>query len=117
MGAGVQVLGKSPEAAESILSAPALEFVGRLTSLEELSLSGCAITDAGLERLTRLRKLEVLDLRHTSVTVEGVLRLAPLPKLRGLMLNELELSPREEAAIRGAFPSLRQLESGEEVWL
>jgi hypothetical protein len=51
-----------------------LEYLKRLTRLEDLSLRNTQVTDAGLEHLKGLTRLEWLELRGTNVTDEGVKR-------------------------------------------
>lgn len=83
-----------------------LAYLGKLTRLRKLHLSGCQITDAGvallaehcwrltglsldntpitdraLKELAKLRFLETIDLHHTNITDEGILALRGLKKL------------------------------------
>jgi hypothetical protein len=59
-----------------ILTDAGLEPLGRLKSLEYLSLPDHpGITDAGLPRLSQLKRLTFLNLRGTSVTPAGVAKL------------------------------------------
>ncbi len=67
----------------SFVSNADLQFVGRMTELEQLYLQGDSITDAGLPALARLKRLRSLNLNSRNVTQAGVQRLqAALPECR-----------------------------------
>lgn len=63
-----------------------LEKLAECTTLRKLSLSNCAITNAGLASLSHLTALEELNLTLTNVSDEGLTHLAPLTELRILGL-------------------------------
>ena len=49
-----------------------LSYLGRLTSLKELSLQETQITDQGLKQVSRLKSLVWLNLRYTGVSDAAV---------------------------------------------
>ena len=65
----------------------ALVPVARLTQLEELGLSGMAVSDAGLAHLEGMTNLSRLDLDYARVTDAGLEHLKGLPRLSVLSLN------------------------------
>lgn len=66
-----------------------------LTQLEELWLTGGAITDAGLENLQGLRNLKTLHLGNTRITDAGLQYLAGLTNLVSLDLSRTKISASE----------------------
>ena len=69
------------------ISDASLVHLGKLSSLKELSLSGCyEISDASLLHLGKLSSLEELDLDSTQVTDFGLAHLEKLTSLRKLNL-------------------------------
>ena len=79
VGAGVQVLGKPLEAAESILSAPALEFVGRLARQFEAARQGLLARRA--ERQARFDAGELPEFfPETEEIRRGKWQVAPAPR-------------------------------------
>lgn len=64
----------------------AAEHVREWKELEDLSLWGTQLTDAGLERLTTLRHLRKLNVGRTKVTDAGTASLAKFPALTDLVL-------------------------------
>jgi hypothetical protein len=70
-----------------------MEFLGTLTSLEQLILNGCAnLTDAGLAPLQRLTGLTGLALERTNFTDAGLANLRGLTDLRYLSLSWMRTS-------------------------
>lgn len=68
----------------------ALAAIAALDRLEELSITGSMITDAGMEKLARLRELRSLTLiRNPNVTDDGFKHLVPLKKLRVLKVTRI----------------------------
>ena len=61
-----------------------LSYVGDLTNLESLSVSGASVTDAGLQHLEKLDQLWSLNLSETQVTDQSIDTLARLKRLRRL---------------------------------
>lgn len=59
----------------------------KLTRLEDLSLSGCEISDEDLKYLWTLTHLKVIDLSQTNVTGSGLQYLAKCPQLKYLDLS------------------------------
>jgi hypothetical protein len=110
----------------------ALAYLGGLTRLRHLRLSGTAIDGSGLEYLRGLQDLEVLELQETKITDDslanvaqlanlrhlwlcgtpigdaGLKQLAILKNLEWLHLNETRITGRGLAAISG-LTGLRQL--------
>jgi uncharacterized membrane protein/mono/diheme cytochrome c family protein len=67
-------------------------LAGLESSLHDLSLSGTAVTDAGLKRLAPFATLDRLDLSRSSITDAGVRELVGLPRLRSLNLHTSKIS-------------------------
>ncbi len=67
--------------------------LGNLTTLLQISLDGCAVTDAGLPALKNLKALQAVKLRDTKVTPAGIDEWKKsLPKLfamQGSLLTDL----------------------------
>ena len=70
-----------------------------LTTLEELSLSGTAISDHGLYALPQLESLKTLYVNETHITDNGLARLTKQTNLRSLYLNQTAVSDFGVAAI------------------
>ena len=68
-----------------------LVHVGNLSRLEQLILSGSAVTDAGLVDLKNLTRLQTLHLQGTKVTDVGLAHLSGLSSLRQLYLNNTQV--------------------------
>ena len=60
--------------------------------LETLALSGCPITNEGLQKLRELPELSKLDLSRTSITDESLQKLPKMPKLTHLDLSETAIT-------------------------
>ena len=63
-----------------------LDQLGRLTSIDYLTIEGAQVTDAWLERLARFDRLENLIVKRASITNAGIARLADAKSIRGLSL-------------------------------
>jgi hypothetical protein len=63
-----------------------------LDTVEEIALSGTAITDRGLRSLPPLPQLKVLWLNETRITDTGLIALAKFPQLQSLALNQTAVS-------------------------
>lgn len=72
---------------ETEIDDSALEHLAGLPRLRSVLLNKMAVTDAGLAMLGKIETLENIDLRGCATTNEGVSHLAGLPKLRGLKLS------------------------------
>lgn len=85
-----------------------LLFLGELTSLRMLSVSGRGITDGGLHHLAHLEHLELVALLETSITGTGFFELKGLDKLR---VVDLRCSPvNDEGLLQIAgLPALCEL--------
>ena len=75
-------LGGSP-----MLTDPGVGHLAEMPRLQQLELSGCAITDAALETIAELPSLERLELAWTRVSDAGVGRLARCARLARLNLG------------------------------
>jgi beta-lactamase regulating signal transducer with metallopeptidase domain/protocatechuate 3,4-dioxygenase beta subunit/Leucine-rich repeat (LRR) protein len=64
-----------------------LKHIGELTNLRELSLPGNRITSAGLAWLADLKNLTKLDISNNQVTDAGLVHIARLTQLRELNLS------------------------------
>jgi hypothetical protein len=64
----------------------AMDVVGGLTELEELSMRNAAVTDAGIAKLKRLSRLKILYIGRAGLGDESLRHLASLPKLEYLLL-------------------------------
>ncbi len=89
--AGLEFLGELTSLEELVLYAAdingdGLAHLGQLSRLKKLQLNQSAVTDEGLRAIPLLPALEYLDLRSTSVTGPGLAALADLPKLKTLLL-------------------------------
>ena len=58
-----------------------MQAIASMKNLTELDLSGCKVTDAGLEALAKHPSLKQLWLTNTDVTDRSVEVLASIPKL------------------------------------
>lgn len=72
--------------------------LGKLTTLQQLSLWGVSFTDAGLKEVGGLTDLRTLSLSHTAVTGKGLAELAGLKELRvldlvGTPVGDADLKP------------------------
>lgn len=86
-----------------------IEQVTQLGRVEELDLSGTAITNAGLARLAELDELRVLDLSNTAVSDEGLEYLAKLTSLVELTLSDTRVSDEGLKKHIPEFPVLARL--------
>src|SRR5262249_38373593 len=68
------------------LSAQALETIGQLIMLEELSLDGNKITGKGLHHLAGLKRLRKLDLNFNKLDPNALAVVAHLPELTSLSI-------------------------------
>ncbi len=79
------------------------ELAGLPASIENLSLTGDPITDAGAAALARLKGLRSLNLSGTRVGPAGVAALAPLKRLHCLQIDD----PRAAKVLLRSHPHLR----------
>jgi len=66
--------------------------LGRLTSLQRVTLEGTPVTDSGLARLQGLTELRELNLESTLVTDAGLIHLKEMYKLEDLQLSYTAVS-------------------------
>jgi hypothetical protein len=78
-----------------------LSWVGRLSHLKALILSGRGVTDAGLAPVSRLSGLRELALFSTFVTDTGLSHIEGLTDLRSLQLSGLPITSSGLAHLRG----------------
>lgn len=93
----------------SAISDTDLAHIGRLTSLQRLSLSGTGITDRAVEHVAGLRSLEYLNLENTGVTDAGLVYLQDLSSLRELRLRNTHITDDGLSRLRGLL-SLEKLD-------
>jgi hypothetical protein len=80
--------------------------IGRLTNIDDLDLTGCPVTDAGLAHLSGLGWLGKLSVARSKVTAEGLHHLAPLTQLRFLDLSETAVRKDDVRKLHQALPEL-----------
>lgn len=64
-----------------------MKSIKKLTSLQELDLSGLRVSDVGLQRLSKLTKLQKLYLFNTEISLVDLLSLEPMGELTCLDLR------------------------------
>src|SRR5262249_12355919 len=79
-----------------------------LPRLRQLALAECTIGDDGLRHLGKMKSLEHVTLDWTEITDAGVARLAPLKRLRRLFLSHTRIGD-EGARVLGGLPALEEL--------
>lgn len=80
-----------------------------LADLQMLDLGKCQITDAGLDQIGKLTSLESLSLEGVKgITDEGVAKLSGLGKLTNLNVGETGVTDKALETI-GKFPALQKL--------
>lgn len=80
--------------------------LARLDKLEDLDLTDCPVTDAGLRHLAKLRRLDTLRLRGTAITDAGVEWLQELPRLHTVDLRNTNVTPEGRRRLEEAKPDL-----------
>jgi Leucine Rich repeat len=81
-----------------------LLIVARFAQLEELSLAGADVTDAGMVSLSGLNKLRRLNVSGTRVTDTGLTHLNGLRELRFVDLRETRVTPTGARKLQLALP-------------
>ena len=81
-----------------------LRLVGRFMELQELSLDGADVTDAGLASLRGLTALQRLNLARTGLTDAGLSHLKKLAGLREIDLRGTQLTSAGVRELRRALP-------------
>jgi hypothetical protein len=84
-------------------------LVQAVKDVRVLSLSGCPITDAGLEHLRHLGKTEILILSNTKLRGQSLRQLSILPALQGISLRDC---PLDDPDLRGLEPLFTGLAPG-----
>lgn len=79
---------------KATVSDAGLKVVLGFGMLEELQITGSAITGPGLENLSERKKLKVLDLTGAKINDEGTEKLLALPALRELRLGGCSITDR-----------------------
>lgn len=75
------------------LSAADFAAIGRIASLQSLSLNKTNVTDKDLRQLQHLKHLRWLALSSTEITDEAVAEIAQLPALKTLCLGSVKVTP------------------------
>ena len=92
------------------ITGQSLQYIGQITSLEELMLGSYAytqkITDESLKQLSGLVNLKRLTLQGTEVTAKGLAYLEPLKSLKKLRLNRSLCGTPEAKALKAKIPGL-----------
>ena len=81
-----------------------LEPMERMPSLEEVSLYGPGLTDAGLAHLTHLKNLRSLRLQDADVTDAGLVQLDHLPNLRHVGLLHCRVTAKGISELKRTIP-------------
>jgi Leucine Rich repeat len=76
----------------------------RFGQLQELSLAGADVSDAGLVGLRELSDLRRLNLSRTHLTDSGLVSLKELARLRAIDLRGTQVTPEGVRALRRALP-------------
>ena len=84
----------------------AMKYLGALTHIEDLNLSGTSIVDSDIEHFKGLTSLESLDLGNTRVTDAGLDRLQGLKNLRWLTLDNTQIAGPGIKRLRQQLPHL-----------
>jgi hypothetical protein len=81
--------------------------ISQISSLRNLDLSRCKISDEGIDLLTKLPNLEQLKIDHVALSEKGLASLAKMNQLHSLMLGEngLDLLEGFDFGIKGANES------------
>jgi hypothetical protein len=81
---------------ETAVTDAGMAAVGKVTTLQDVDLRGCTISNAGLEPLTALSELKALRLSGesgvTSVDDDGMVHVAKMKNLKALLLDFLWIS-------------------------
>ncbi len=80
------------------LSRKSFKYLGRMVSLEDLSLSGCVFKDSWLKYIQNL-PLIAFNLSSTNLTDKGTRYISEIDSLRALSLSETEISDHGLKAI------------------
>ncbi len=86
-----------------------MQFVGDLTDVHALDLSGTRVSDRGIACLRHLEQVEAIDLADTCITDESLKVLAKLTTLRALRVDGTLVSD-EGVAYLTSLPRLETLE-------
>ncbi|MBX9695053.1 MAG: protein kinase [Cyanobacteria bacterium] len=70
-----------------------LEYLARISTLQNLDLRSTNVTDNGLAKLSNLKDLQRLRLSGTKVSGAGLSNLKQLPKLKALSITSLSITP------------------------
>jgi hypothetical protein len=81
------------------------KYLGALTRLEWLSLSGTQIGDEQMSRLGVLSDMQVLVLDNTSVTGSGLKHLKGMTKLRALYVRNTKVVTNEADEVKELLPN------------
>lgn len=96
------------------VSNASLPIIAMMPRLEELDLSQCGITDAGLEALRGHKSIKTLWLTgNAAITNQGLAILASLPKLELTDLSETSVSEEGWKSLLAKSPKLRRKKSSQ----
>ena len=73
-----------------------MECIGKIMTLEILSLSNTQVSDRGLAHLTKLKNLRLLELVRCPITDNGLQHLPPNLRLIGLNRTKVSADAREK---------------------
>lgn len=93
LGENVEVVDELSLAGSSVSDA-GMEWVGKLTGLKSLNLANVSLTPAGYGHLRAIPGLEVLDLTSTSITTPELAFVQDLPELRELHLGHTPINDK-----------------------
>jgi len=85
------------------------KIIGQFPDMEDLSVQGSEITDAGIAEIARLKRLRKLSLFEVSVTEAGLAHIATMGRLEHLLLCSFERIDDSGLKKLGEVESLRYL--------
>jgi hypothetical protein len=88
---------------EMTLSAADFAAIGRMASLQSLSLNKTNVTDKDLRQFQNLEHLRWLALSSTEITDDAMAEIAQLPALKTLCLGSVKVSPAAIDRLKEAF--------------
>jgi len=91
-----------------------IQKIGKIRSLQKLTLDHCALSNNDLRPLQSLENLEYLNIIGNQITGEGLLQLSALKKLGAIYLWQNPIQPSDFTRLQSAFENVR-LDSGNYV--
>jgi hypothetical protein len=80
--------------------------MGKITTLQGISLVGTNVTDEDLKQLRGLTGLKSISLTNTEVTDEAITELKLHPEMRTMCLGNVKITPAGIADLKARFPKL-----------